>query len=217
MSEMRAFIWVAVVACGRICSPGREWPSGGAAATGRLTSSAWADIAVLPASCKAVTRSSPCQAETHTRAPLVPWGHGRICAPEPPSNGEARSGVPRRPARRARYQAFGLLRIAFTVAPTVFGEADREAVPDVDRDDGERQRRDLLGVRTAPRPRRRRRRAPRALRQQRQRLTPGERRPLARTVERRLTPAREHVQPLLVLAERTSVLARACPGSRRSR
>lgn len=45
---------------------------------------------------------------------------------EAPSNGEARSGV-HADWRGARYQAFGLLRVAFTVAPTGFDEAGEDA------------------------------------------------------------------------------------------
>jgi hypothetical protein len=82
------------------------------------------------------------------------------------------------------------------VAADVGAEADGEAVPAVDGDDRQRQRDGLLFVEL------------RAyllvdvvggagLRQQRQRLAPGERGPLPVAVEGRLSPGGEQVQPLL--------------------
>jgi hypothetical protein len=95
-------------------------------------------------------------------------------------------------------------RIRWISCSTIVG-ANRQAVPAVDRDDRDRERDDLLwdedlghpvvvGVGSA------------RLRQERQRFAPGERRLLTRRVARGFAPAREQVEPLLLLAPRPGVL-----------
>ena len=84
-------------------------------------------------------------------------------------------------------------------------EADGQAVPDVDGADGERQvhlllLREVLLQQSVVRVGRRR------LGHQRQRLGPGQRRPLALAVERRLAPGREQVEAGLALAGLAGVI-----------